>query len=179
MYVNGAKTWRFFYSNSANLGGGDENRAEAFGQRWNRARASLHPGALQPGPLRACLGTPRQQEKRFELAWPHLSREEPWRTGCARDIPPLTGDEVRVRTGRRMFGGKGVVQAAGEPVIGQHSCCVKRIESQQLEPVFLFTELSINYRCYLCFLMHLFIRSGPFLASYNTLRCNILELPDL
>lgn len=82
----------------------------------------------------------------------HLSREEPWRTGSARDIPPLTGDEVRVRTGRRMFGGKRVVQAAGEPVIGQRSCCVKLIESQQLEAVFLFRYSSINYRGYICFL---------------------------
>lgn len=93
----------------------------------------------------------------MELAWRRASREEPWRTGFARDIPPLTGDEVRVRTGRRMFGGKAVVQAAGEPVIGQHSCCVKLIESQQLEPVFLFRYLSMNYRRYICFLMYLFI----------------------
>lgn len=85
----------------------------------------------------------------FELARPRPSREEPWRTGLAKDIPPLTGDEVRVRTGRRMFGGKGVVQAAGEPVIGQHSCCVKLIESEWLEPVFLFKYLSINYLRYI------------------------------
>lgn len=106
----------------------------------------------------------------------HLSREEPWRTGSARDIPPLTGDEVRVRTGRRMFGGKRVVQAAGEPVIGQRSCCVKLIESQQLEAVFLFRYSSINYRGYICFLMYRFIHFGPFLVLYNSFRCYILEL---
>lgn len=142
-------------------------------------RAWLHPGPLRSAALRACLGTPREQEKRFELAWPHLSGEEPWRTGSARDIPPLTGDEVRVRAGRRMFGGKAVVQAAGEPVIGQRCCCVKLIESQQLEPVFLFRYLSINYPCYICFLMYLFTRSGPFSAWYNALRCFLLEIFDL
>lgn len=76
-----------------------------------------------------------------------ICAEAPLRPGFAKDIPPLTGDEVRVRTGRRMFGGKGVVQAAGEPVIGRHSCCVKLIESERLEPVFLFRYSSINYLC--------------------------------
>lgn len=156
MHVTGGKTWSFFYSNSANWSG-----AEAFGLRSTRARESLvserpfprrarrfPPVSLRPLPSRACFETPREQEKRFELASAHLSREQPWRTGCAKDIPPLTGDEVRVRTGRRMFGGKGVVQAAGEPVIGRRSCCVKLIESERIEPVFLFKYLSINYLSY-------------------------------
>lgn len=161
MHVTVGTTSSFFYSDSAKGSGWARGRqfgvnscALVFRLMFFVLRASFRPVSLQLRPLRACFETPREREKRFARAPPHLSREAPLRPGFAKDIPPLTGDEVRVRTGRRMFGGKGVVQAAGEPVIGQHSCCVKLIESEWLEPVFLFKYLSINYLCYICFLLY-------------------------
>lgn len=146
MHVTAGTTSSFFYSDSAK--GSGRARGRQFGVNSCARSAGVFFSS------RACFGTPRERQKCFARAPPHLSREAPLRPGFAKDIPPLTGDEVRVRTGRRMFGGKGVVQAAGEPVIGQHSCCVKLIESEWLEPVFLFKFLSINYLCYICFLLY-------------------------
>lgn len=141
MHVTVGTTSSFFYSDSAK--GSGRARGRQFG---------VNSGARIAGFFGARLF--RDTSRRGETFCAHLSREAPLRPGFAKDIPPLTGDEVRVRTGRRMFGGKGVVQAAGEPVIGQHSCCVKLIESEWLEPVFLFKYLSINYLCYICFLLY-------------------------
>lgn len=62
----------------------------------------------------------------------HICQESgPWRTESASDIPPLTGEEVRVwvRTGRRRIEGKGVVQGSWRPRYwtGFMLCKVNRI----------------------------------------------------
>lgn len=78
-----------------------------------------------------CLLALCEQEKRFDRTSPHLSRVRPWRTESASDIPPLTGEEVRVwvRTGRRIIEGKGVVQGSWRPRYwtGFMLCKVNRI----------------------------------------------------
>lgn len=132
-----------------------------------RGRRPTAEGEAALGSLRSGFETPPNGRNVLHR---RICAEAPLRPGFAKDIPPLTGDEVRVRTGRRMFGGKGVVQAAGEPVIGRHSCCVKLIESERLEPVFLFRYLSINYLCSISFLLFsLFIyeRSIQFFGPFK------------
>lgn len=85
---------------------------------------SLHASGLQsflcPGAwihwLMCCSNRPCVFVSRFFLNRRnvlngHICPEyEPSRTAHAKDIPPLTGDEVRVRTGRRMFEAERAVQ---------------------------------------------------------------------
>lgn len=76
-------------------------------------------------------------------------RVGPWRTASASDIPPLTGEEVRVRTGRRMLGGKGVVQGSWRPRYwtGFLLCKVNRIWMDRIciSLQVLINEWSLNH----------------------------------
>lgn len=76
-------------------------------------------------------------------------RVGPWRTASASDIPPLTGEEVRVRTGRRMLGGKGEVQGSWRPRYwtGFLVCKVNRIWMDRIciSLQVLINEWSLNH----------------------------------
>ncbi len=85
--------------------------------------------------------------KHFDFVSPHLSRVWPWRTESASDIPPLTGEEVSERMGKRMLGGKGGVQGSWRPRFWMWFllCKVNRIW-MDIHPQVLINKLSLNDR---------------------------------